>query len=122
MSWKDAADDAREDQYDRPSFGFGDLDTGDRVAVTFEGEPEPFESEYGDGFRFEVIVQRTDNPLGDEGVTEGAATLLTSSNPFLVALRDAVGDEDLDGTTAEIIRTGEGYDTSYDVVLPDADE
>lgn len=119
MSWKDAADDARDEQYDRPSFGFGDLDVGDRLAVTFEGEPEEFESDYGQGYRFEVIVERTDSALGDESVTEGAATLLTSSNPFLVALRDAVGDSNLDGLTAVIIRTGDGYETSYDVSIAD---
>lgn len=117
MSWKDDADDAAEQEYDTPAFGLGSLSTGDTLTLGFDAEPEDFESEFGDGYRFEVTVIDTDVPLGDEEVESGEAALLTSSSPFLVALREAVGDTDLPGVTATIERTGEGYDTSYDVSM-----
>jgi hypothetical protein len=120
MSWRSKAKAKAEQNYDnRPAIGPGDMKQGDTLTLTFEDDGETYEGQYGEGVRFECVLEacdarhtyRDDSGNVHEHEDGSEVVLLTTSARLLAALASV--DDSLVGKTVEIERTGESYDTDY---------
>lgn len=86
-----------------------DLVDGDYVVVTFKGDGEMIDTEYGEAVAFDLQVHESSSPDVEDGEP---SNLLTSSKRFLTALAEHGA---VDGRRFRVIRHGEGFNTEYQI-------
>jgi len=108
-----AEDGSAENDFD-PTLKASHLEAGDGVVLTFDGDGEEIDTQYGVAVKFEAALEdAADADLPDQFTEGEGVEVLTSSSRLLSALAEAA--DNLDGATLKVVRTAVGMDTDYSV-------
>lgn len=116
-NWETLAEGETDDD-DVPAVTTGDMRDGETLTLTFDAEPETFESDqYGEGVRFPATFEQSDyrhtNDEGDDLIDGDDVVLVTWSSRLVSALSRHKADHGLVGETVTVRKHGNGMQTEY---------